>query len=137
MKKEEFLYLRKALGRTQKEIAELLAVSLKAIHSYEQGWRRIPIHAERQLLFLFSRKGDNFQKIKSCWTIKECPPDQRGNCPAWEFRMGKLCWFISGTLCGGTVEKNWTEKIKTCRKCEAFIPLFPPQAKEAQAQISV
>lgn len=50
MKKDEFLYLRNTLGRTQKEIAVLLGISLKAIHSYEQGWRRIPIHAERQLL---------------------------------------------------------------------------------------
>jgi DNA-binding XRE family transcriptional regulator len=46
MRKEEFKYFRKRLNRTQKQIAELLGTSLKAIHSYEQGWRNVPAHVE-------------------------------------------------------------------------------------------
>ena len=44
MDSEEFKYFRKRLSRTQKQIAVLLGTSLKAIHSYEQGWRTVPAH---------------------------------------------------------------------------------------------
>ncbi|MCK4792980.1 MAG: helix-turn-helix domain-containing protein, partial [Desulfobacteraceae bacterium] len=39
---EEVLRARKKLGKTQKQLAELLGTSLKAVHSYEQGWRSVP-----------------------------------------------------------------------------------------------
>lgn len=125
VEKEEFVYIRKQLGKTQKEMAELLGTSLKAVHSYEQGWRKIPTHAERQILFLFSRKPGNIQKVRSCWNVKKCPPALKESCPAWEFRAGKLCWFITGTMCEGTARKNWSEKIKICRTCGVFTPLLP------------
>ena len=54
MEIEKFVSYRKRLGLTQKELAQLLVTSLKAIHSYEQGWRNIPDNVERQLLFLIS-----------------------------------------------------------------------------------
>ncbi len=66
MDKEEFKFYRKQLEKTQKQIAQLLGVSIKAIHSYEQGWRSIPGHIERQLFFLiFKKSGRN--KEKPCW----------------------------------------------------------------------
>jgi DNA-binding XRE family transcriptional regulator len=129
MKKQEFVHIRKELGKTQKQMAELLGTSLKAVHSYEQGWRRIPIHAERQTLFLFALKKEKDEKIKSCWIIKKCPSAQKRQCPAWEFRAGKLCWFINGTICQGTVQQDWGEKIKMCRTCEVFTPLLTSKAK--------
>lgn len=49
MDREIFSTLRAKLGKTQKALAELLGVSLKAVQSYEQGWRAIPMHVERQL----------------------------------------------------------------------------------------
>jgi DNA-binding transcriptional regulator YiaG len=55
MDREEFKYFRKGLSRTQKQVAALLGTSLKAIRSYEQGWRTVPPHVERQMLFLISR----------------------------------------------------------------------------------
>lgn len=131
MEKEEFVHIRRELGKTQKQMAELLGTSLKAVHSYEQGWRRIPIHAERQMLFLLARSKNKDEKIKSCWTVKKCPPDQKRECPAWEFRSGKLCWFINGTICEGSVQQDWSEKIKMCRTCEVFKPLLTPKAKGA------
>ena len=39
MDRETFVSLRAKLGKTQKSLAELLGVSLKAVQSYEQGWR--------------------------------------------------------------------------------------------------
>jgi DNA-binding XRE family transcriptional regulator len=101
MDNEEFTYFRKRLDKTQKEIASLLGTSLKAVHSYEQGWRNVPPHVERQILFLFSRSRGNTNKVNLCWKVRNCPPDRKQKCPAWEFRAGKLCWFINGTICEG------------------------------------
>ena len=47
MDDKEFLRARKILEKTQKELAELLGSSIKAVHSYEQGWRTVPAHVER------------------------------------------------------------------------------------------
>ena len=44
MDSDEFLKFRKTLHKTQQEIAEILGVSVKAVHSYEQGWRNVPTH---------------------------------------------------------------------------------------------
>ncbi len=104
-------------------MAQLLGTSIKAIHSYEQGWRRVPAHAERQLYFLVASKG--YHKSQSpCWVIKECPSEQKKQCPAWEFQAGTLCWFINGTICDGVVQKSWQEKIEICRSCEVFNSIF-------------
>ncbi|MDH4317770.1 MAG: helix-turn-helix domain-containing protein, partial [Desulfobulbaceae bacterium] len=46
MDNEIFSNARAKLGKTQKELAELLGISLKAVQSYEQGWRSVPLHVE-------------------------------------------------------------------------------------------
>jgi DNA-binding transcriptional regulator YiaG len=117
---KEFLHYRKKLNKTQIQMAQVLGTSLKAIHSYEQGWRRVPPYVERQLLFLYSRRRGANKNRKACWVIKKCPPERKKRCPAWEFDGGTLCWFISGTICEGTPHKNWQEKIKVCQSCEVF-----------------
>ena len=88
-------------------MAELLGTSLKAIHSYEQGWRAIPAYIERQVFFLVSRLSGKEKGTKPCWKVKKCSATQKARCPAWEF-------------CDGTVQKNWKEKMKICRSCEVF-----------------
>jgi hypothetical protein len=120
MDKKEFSKYRKLLDKTQKEMAQLLGTSIKAVHSYEQGWRAIPAHVERQMLFLVSNRRGVTKKRKACWTIKKCPPKKKRECPAYEFGAGKFCWFINGTICDGVVHKNWKEKIKVCRSCEVL-----------------
>ena len=111
-------------------MAELLGISIKAVHSYEQGWRKVPAHVERQVYFLISRKRRDSTHLQPCWNIKKCPPEQRENCPAWEFRSGTLCWFINGTVCEGEAQVNWREKMKICRKCEVLAPFLPNGKKE-------
>ena len=37
-------------------MAQILGSSLKAVQSFEQGWRKIPVHVERQMLFLLAMK---------------------------------------------------------------------------------
>ncbi len=124
MNSKDFLHARKKLDKTQKQLADLLGISLKAIHSYEQGWRNIPVHVERHLLFLVFRKRGSYKGRNTCWVIKKCPPARKQQCPAWEFRAGKLCWFINGTICEGVFHKDWEEKMKICRSCEVLIDLL-------------
>jgi DNA-binding XRE family transcriptional regulator len=125
MDSKEFLKARKSLNRTQKQLSELLGTSIKAIHSYEQGWRKVPGHIERQIFFLLSRNGGkDVKKPQSCWTVKKCPSERKKQCPAWELQAGKLCWFINGTICEGKVQKNWEEKMKICRECEVLSSLL-------------
>nr|HID59729.1 helix-turn-helix domain-containing protein [Desulfobacterales bacterium] len=124
MDSKEFLYFRKKLNKTQKEIAQLLGTSIKAVHSYEQGWRSVPAHVERQLFFLVSRRRGRNKAQKPCWVIKKCPPERKKQCPAWEFQAGKLCWFINGTICECEAKKDWDEKMKICRSCEVLISLL-------------
>jgi len=114
----EFIAIRKRLEKTQKELAELLGSSLKAVSSYEQGWRTIPGHVERQLLFLFSKKVQ--LKDQNCWDIVRCPAEKKEKCPAWEFNSGNLCWFVNGTICDQKAQKTWQEKISICRRCKVL-----------------
>lgn len=129
MDKAEFSYLRKILNKTQKQMAQLLGTSVKAVHSYEQGWRRVPPHVERHLLFLLSRVRRRAQGTTPCWDLKNCPEHRRRECPAWEFDAGRLCWFINGTICEGSVHENWEKKMEICRSCEALEFLLPDVAQ--------
>ena len=125
MDKKEFSTARQCHGKTQNQMAQLLSVSLKAIQSFEQGWRNVPVHIDRQVLFLLASKKSPPQKERPCWVIRKCPMEIRQNCPAWEFQVGNLCWFISGTICQGKAQKSWREKITLCRKCNVFGNMLP------------
>lgn len=121
MDKQDFLLARKKLDKTQKRLAEILGSSTKAIQGYEQGWRFVPPHVERQIFFLLSRRRQKGGTVPApCWEIKKCPPERREQCPAWEFQAGELCWFINGTICECQAQKNWKEKMVICRECEVL-----------------
>ena len=120
MDKDQFLHIRQGLRKTQKQIAALLGVSLKAVHSYEQGRRPVPAHVERHMLLMAARMSGDSGVQEPCWITKQCPPERKERCPAWEFQAGSLCWFFNGTICGGVVHENWNEKMKICRSCEVF-----------------
>jgi hypothetical protein len=98
-----FARLRSSLGKSQRELAELLGLSLKAIESYEQGWRRVPAHVERVLYFLlFKLNEDAIEAEDPCWQSTACPDEQRDKCVAYVAREGSYCWFFTGRLCGAT-----------------------------------
>jgi len=124
MDSREFSVYRRRLNKTQKQLAQLLGTSVKAVHSYEQGWRSIPVHVERQLLFLVTRKNGGHEDHRPCWEVMDCPTERMENCPAWEFQVGTLCWFISGTICNGHVHRDWKEKMAVCRRCKMFISML-------------
>ena len=125
MDSQEFVDIRKKLDKTQKELAGLMGVSLKAVCSYEQGWRTIPGHAQRQLIFLLAKKFSMSGQTANCWDICHCPEEKVKKCPAWEFNAGNLCWFIGATMCSDNTSMTWEKKIETCKKCEVMrkIPL--------------
>ena len=122
MTKEEFSLSRKKLGKTQKNLAELLGMSLKTIHSYEQGWRTIPTHIERQIYFLLINQRGRKDSLIPCWEQKLCAAKEQ--CPAWEFQSGHLCWFLCGTLCECTQESTHKDKLKICKSCDIFTELL-------------
>jgi DNA-binding XRE family transcriptional regulator len=120
MDNQEFHSSRQQLKKTQKQIAELLGISLKAVQSFEQGWRKVPVHIERQILLLLTLKRRRAKDARPCWEIRKCSLETRQACPAWEFDAGGLCWFINGTLCQGKPQNNWGNKMKVCRRCKVF-----------------
>ena len=105
-------------------MAELLGTSLKTIQSFEQGWRKVPVHIERQILFLLNMKKGKADNLRPCWEIQNCSEQARQSCPAWEFNAGDLCWFINGTICLGKPQNSWSHKMKVCRKCSVFTKNF-------------
>lgn len=122
MDKQEFSTTRKTLGKTQKQLAGLLGMSLKTIHSYEQGWRTIPTHIERQLYFLLINQRKRNKQLTPCWEKKQC--SNKEQCPAWEFQSGHLCWFLCGTLCDCTQDASNKDKLNICRSCDIFTTLL-------------
>src|SRR5690606_14173111 len=92
--------------------------------SYEQGWRKIPDHGERQVLFLLAVKMENGEHAGPCCETRHCNLEMRKSCLAWEFKMGHLCWFVNGTICQGKPQASWKRKIDLCRKCKVFKSLI-------------
>jgi len=121
----EFSKIKSFLGKTQKQMAELLCVSTKTIQSYEQGWRNISAHVEKQMLLYLSLKRGFDPDIKSCWEVKDCPPEWKVNCIVWELKAMHFCWFLNGTFCQGKRQKSWEDKIKICRDCVVYKTMLP------------
>jgi hypothetical protein len=101
--------IRKKLGKTQREMAQLLGTSLRAIQSYETGWRSIPASVDKLALLLLylhwrSQNGD----VVSCWDVMGCDPDRRSSCYAYQLGAGDLCWFVTAG--------DWTLKAR-CMRC--------------------
>jgi DNA-binding XRE family transcriptional regulator len=125
MERKQFIDIRQYLGKTQNQMAQILGVSPKAIQSFEQGWRHIPVHIERQVFLILALKSHALKKAKLCWQARRCPVQRRKECPAWQFDAGHLCWFINGTICEGHSQGSWKNKIEICRKCEVFLSILP------------
>lgn len=125
MDKSAFVQIRNCLEKTQRELAALLGVSLKGIQSFEQGWRNIPAHVERQMLFLIALKTSPEKKSPPCWKVKKCSDHMKQNCPVWEFQSHHFCWMINGLVCEGVARKDWSQKMEICRNCKIFQSVVP------------
>ena len=124
MTDKEFAAIRTKLDLTQRQMAGLLGKSLRAVQSFEQGWRRVPENIERQLLYLIYMKDLEQVDLQPCWEVLNCPEVKRNRCPAYKFKTGSSCWLINGTICQGTPHSSWTEKLQNCRKCPVFNPVI-------------
>jgi transcriptional regulator with XRE-family HTH domain len=119
MEGAEFARLRASLGKSQRELAELLGLSLKAVESYEQGWRNVPAHVERLLYFLlFKLNEDDLEAEDPCWKSKACPEDRRSKCVAYVAKEGRFCWFFTGRLCASA--KSAEADGRGCYACDVF-----------------
>lgn len=128
----EFSCLRHQLGKSQSQLARILGISAKAVQSFEQGWRNVPPHMERHLLFLVQLKSPPGSH-RPCWEVKQCVTRDREQCPAWELQAGTLCWFVNGTMCQGIAQDSWKRKMELCRSCEVFSDLVHTEGQPRHA----
>lgn len=117
--------LRLEMGMTQRQFSEALGISLRALHSYEQGWRTVPSSVERLLLlyWIVHRNGWRLNSVH-CWELKECDAECRQRCYAHITGQGHLCWLLTGTMCGGERTGSWVAKRERCSRCEVMQTLL-------------
>jgi len=121
MDRKRFSKIRKRLGKSQAQMADLLCVSPKTVQSIEQGFRLVPVYIERQMLLLLALKNmPSDPMVKPCWETKKCPQEWRKNCIVWELQARHFCWLLNGTYCQGMKQKNWEKKIEICEECEVY-----------------
>jgi DNA-binding XRE family transcriptional regulator len=118
--------IRKELGLSQTQFADLIGVSQRTVQSCEQGWRKPSPAFERAvlLLLLANRHGPGFG-ANICWDEMECPDEERKACLVYQSRQGHLCWLLTGNVCQGKRLRTWKDKKATCMKCDFFRTLIP------------
>ena len=87
---------------------------------------------------------------QNCWDFKKCgrqPGGSRvadlGVCPAsidvkanglnGGRNGGRICWALTGTLCGGKVQGTFAQKLANCMDCEFYRLVQTEQGKEVQS----
>jgi hypothetical protein len=125
MDKAAFAATRSLLGKSQRELAELLGLSLKAVESYEQGWRSVPSNVERMLYYLlFKLNQKAFETEVPCWAATSCSEERRGHCVAYVAQEGHFCWFFTGGLCASAKAFGTSGgETRHCYGCAVFIRL--------------
>ena len=92
--------VRKAVGMTQVELGGVLGVSVRAVQSYEQGWREVP---SATLLHMFavlaSARRPKLRDVP-CWSLTRCPESTRSACRSHRLNEGLFCWLVAGNACG-------------------------------------
>lgn len=59
---------------------------------------------------------------QNCWEALNC--DKKEQCPAYP-NFGKTCFSVEGTLCRGTKQGKYLDKVNECReKCPFYKQLF-------------
>jgi len=124
--------IREELGLSQSALAALVGISVRAIQSYEQGWRRPSDMVRRVLLLLLiAHRNGNTMADTRCWDHKHCAPEIRDRCIAHLTHQGHLCWFFTGTMCEGVRMASWSRKLLTCLECSFMqTMLLPPGTSE-------
>lgn len=104
------------MGRTQAELASALGISEKAVQSYEQGWRDVPVRVMIQILVLLALYQKRTLDDIPCWEIRKCSPAQRETCASFTVGRGQFCWFVGSKDCRPTPGGN-SGPILPCMDC--------------------
>jgi DNA-binding XRE family transcriptional regulator len=110
--------VREALRKSQHDLADLLGVSLRAVQSYEQGWRRTPLDVQKLailMLYLQRRNGDPLPP--PCWAIRGCDTASRAACSAREFGGGHFCWLFSSATQRCRTRAGQDGSLSACAEC--------------------
>ena len=91
--------IRLAIGFTQADLARTLGVSPKAVQSYEQGWRNVPVPMMVQLLTLFAIHRQPNLRQAPCWKLTHCPAPTRTQCASYRVGKGQFCWLVTSREC--------------------------------------
>jgi hypothetical protein len=110
---------------TQAEMARALRVSIRAVQSYEQGWRTLPVPLAVQLLTLLAVYKGNAESLTPCWKQTGCPADARSKCPSFRVTGGRYCWLVAGDTCGGRVRAAPAAPLR-CLSCPVTVRLMAP-----------
>lgn len=118
--------VRRKVGLSQAEFADLIGASLRTVQSCEQGWRNPSPAVEKAaiLLLMADRHGAEFGE-HTCWDSLQCSEGERRGCLVYNTRQGHLCWLLSGHICKGIRLHSWEEKKKLCAECSFFKELLP------------
>ena len=108
--------IRGVLARTQAELAVALGVSEKAVQSYEQGWRDVPVRVMIQLFVLLALYRKQTMDDVPCWEIRKCQPALRESCPSFTVGRGQFCWLIGSKQCRPPAAVGG-EPILPCMAC--------------------
>ena len=118
--------IRCSLDMTQATLAKTLGISIRAIQSYEQGWRETPTPVMMQLLVLAAAYRSSAIGEKPCWEVTGCPAVKQLQCPC-RHTSGSLCWLVSGRMCG-TTEKDEPVSLETCLDCHVVRRLLSDES---------
>ncbi len=120
VKLDDLRSIRKALGKSQGELAEMLSISARAVQSYEQGWRAVPPYVQKlaALLLYLARRKDR-PELRPCWGVCSCDGELRSRCLAYQCRAGDLCWIITGDCYRAVKQGSWQAKFSRCADCPA------------------
>lgn len=86
----------------------------------------------------------------NCWDFKKCGRQPGGSqvpnlgvCPASIDEKasgmndgrngGRVCWALTGTLCGGKVQGTFAEKLSNCVECDFYRLVQAEQGKGLQS----
>ncbi|MBM4032042.1 MAG: helix-turn-helix transcriptional regulator [Planctomycetes bacterium] len=119
--------VRRHLGKSQSELAAMLGVSVRAVQSYEQGWRHPPATVQKLaalMCHLAWRKDHG--PVKPCWEVRGCEPAVRDGCTVYQLSAGDLCWmFERRHLKGG---QGAACADRDCAKCPVTRCWMPADA---------
>lgn len=93
-------------------------------------------------------------KKRNCWEYKRCGREPGGNnadelgvCPATtEKRLdgtfdgknaGRACWVVAGTMCKGTVQGTYAQKLGDCGLCEFYQLVKQEEGKDFLVSVSL